>query len=159
MKSGKIIVLVLLFVGVVIVPVIGLNSRSNGAWLTPIAFTESTGRHPSPTATTMVPPTAVPEVLPEYIVMDTFKPLSGGTYGFVVVSEFSRDTPVIERETVLWAIMRKEGIIDASLYSTIDAYKADSSASYLRTHPDALRTGFLGTIESAHFTAGEEIYP
>ena len=45
------------------------------------------------------------------------------------------------------------------LYSTRDAYEANMSASYLRSHPNALRVGFLGTLDAGSFTPGERTFP
>ncbi|MCH7681140.1 hypothetical protein IID10_17545 [candidate division KSB1 bacterium] len=95
------------------------------------------------------------EKLPAYTVL-----FSDTKFGEFWVPSFSRNTPVKTREAVFGAIAAKEGINDMSFfYSTEEAYKANFSASFARTHPDAMRKGFLGMLQGGVFTAGESSYP
>jgi hypothetical protein len=43
--------------------------------------------------------------------------------------------------------MKSEGWVSVSAYSTEAAYKANSSESYSRQHPNALKDGFIGGID------------
>ena len=99
------------------------------------------------------------EVLPSYTVLSSTKKMSGGKFGDILIPSFSRKIPVKKRETIFRAISSKEGIEDVSFYSTNDAYKANISASFLKSHPDALRKGLLGLLQGGKFTAGETLYP
>ncbi len=102
---------------------------------------------------------ATSKSLPAYTVLSSYKKISGGKFGDILVPSFSRKTPIKTREAVFRAIAAKEGIKDVSFYSTEDAYQANLSGSFTTTHPDALRKGFLGMLKGVVFTAGESLFP
>ena len=102
--------------------------------------------------------TQAPE-LPPYKVLDTVNLITGGRYGDVLVETYSRETPKEERESVLRSIAAKENFHQAALYCSEEAYQANNSASFLRGHPNALETCFLGGLKDGVFTAGEELFP
>ena len=102
---------------------------------------------------------ATSKSLPAYTVLSSYKKISGGKFGDILVPSFSRKTPVKTREAVFRAIAAKEGINDVTFYTTEEAYKANISASFARTHPDAMRKGLLGILQGGVFTAGESRYP
>ena len=96
---------------------------------------------------------------PKYVILDSVTTIGGKFYADVLISSFSRQTPVSERRKAAKRIAKKEGFHHVSFYSTREAYKANMSASYLREHPDALEKGFLGSLENGRFSPGEETYP
>ena len=102
--------------------------------------------------------TQAPE-LPPYKVLDAVNLLTGGRYGDVLIETLSRETPKEDRESALRRISEKEGFQQAAFYCSDDAYRANNSASFLRTHPGALKTCFLGSLQGGVFTAGEELFP
>ncbi len=93
----------------------------------------------------------VVDALPAYTVIDQVKLLSGGKYGDILITSFSKSTPADVRESVLRRIAKKEGFTEAALYCTMEAYKANFSSSYLETHPDALNEGPLGSLKGGKF--------
>ena len=97
--------------------------------------------------------------LPAYSVLFSNKKIGGGKFGDILIPSFSRQTPVKKRETIFRSISAKEGIEDVSFYSAEEAYKANVSASFAKSHPNAMRDGFLGTLREGKFTAGETLYP
>lgn len=94
------------------------------------------------------------EDLPAYVILDQFKLITGGKYGDVLVKSFSKDTPQNIVKTTLLKIAEKEGFTQACLYCTEEAYKANSSSSYLKQHPNALKEGLLGTLIDGQFYYG-----
>lgn len=98
------------------------------------------------------------EIEPAYKVLFSYSG-KGRKFGDILVPSFSRATPVETREVVLRAIAAKEGLDDVSLYSSEEAYKANVSASFQKSHPDALQNGFLGMLREGKFTAGETLFP
>jgi hypothetical protein len=95
---------------------------------------------------------------PAYKVLDTVDMLTGGRYGEILVTSYSRQTSVAERESTLRAIMANENLFRADLYCSEDAAKANSSSSYAAEHPDALKTCYLGSIQDGVFTPGEAAF-
>jgi hypothetical protein len=102
------------------------------------------------------PPTA--SETPGYQVLDTVDMLTGGRYGEILVTSYSRQTSIAGREATLRTIMAKENLSRADLYCSEDAAKANSSSSYAAAHPDALKTCFLGSIHDGAFTPGEAAF-
>lgn len=96
--------------------------------------------------------------LPKYTVLDTVTLINGQFYADVLIPSFSRRTPVGKREKVGRQIAETEGFDQVIFYSTKEAYKANYSSSYATSHPNALRTGFLGSLKDGKFTSGEELY-
>ena len=96
---------------------------------------------------------------PKYVILDTMTAIGNKFYADVLISSFSPQTPVSERRKAAERIAKKEGFHHVSIYSTREAYKANMSASYLKDHPDALRNGFLGSLENGKFTPGEKTFP
>ena len=105
------------------------------------------------------PPKRSDPALPKYEVLSRFKLMQNGrVYGDVLVPSLSRTTPADRREKLARAICKHERLDDIDLYSTKEAQKANLSASYAESHPDALREGFLGSLKDGTFLAGE-VYP
>lgn len=96
--------------------------------------------------------------IPAYKVLDTVDMMTGGRYGEILITAFSRQTPAAERKSTLRAIMAKENFSRADLYCSEEAKKANSSSSYASTHPNALKTCFLGSIQDGAFTPGEALF-
>jgi hypothetical protein len=91
--------------------------------------------------------TSIDKKIPEYKVLFQVDLMSGaGKFGEILISSYSKDTPKEERESTLRKIIKKEGFVSAMLYSTEEAYKANSSESFSKAHPDALKKGYLGQI-------------
>lgn len=99
--------------------------------------------------------------LPKYEVLFRVKQSMGNgrIYGDVLIVSFSRATTAKNREQVARAICKQERLDDICLYSTRDAYEANMSASYSKSHPDALKKGFLGSLTDGKFVAGEVLFP
>lgn len=93
--------------------------------------------------------------LPSYEVIEAIKMLAGGVDGAVLVKSMSRSTPAEIREQTLREIARKEGFTSATLYCSRDAFKANISASFARSHPNALPTCLLGGLLSGSFFPGD----
>jgi hypothetical protein len=103
---------------------------------------------------------AADENFPSYTILFSVKKIDGsGKYGDILVPSFSLKTPIAQREAFVRQIAKKEGFAELSLYSTKDAYQANMSASFLKTHPNALREGFLGMLQNGKFVAGEKLKP
>ncbi|NOU18043.1 MAG: hypothetical protein HOO91_10865 [Bacteroidales bacterium] len=87
------------------------------------------------------------ENLPQYQILFQVELMSGaGTFGEILVLSYSKEIPKKERESTLRKIIKKEGFVSAMLYSTEEAYKANSSESFSKAHPNALKKGYLGQI-------------
>jgi hypothetical protein len=87
-------------------------------------------------------------VLPTYTTLFSVDVISGkGKFGEVLIPTLSKEVKSIEREKTLRGIMDSEGWVSISAYSTEDAYKANSSESFSKQHPNALKDGFLGGID------------
>lgn len=97
--------------------------------------------------------------LPAYKVLYSNKMVSSRKFGDILIPSFSRQTPVTQRESTFRAIAKKEGLHNISFYSIENAYKANVSASFAKSHPNAMRNGFLGMIQGGKFIAGETLYP
>lgn len=97
--------------------------------------------------------------LPAYAVLYSNKMVSSRKFGDILIPFFSRQTPPAQRESTFRAIARKEGLDNASFYSINNAYKANVSASFAKSHPNAMRNGFLGMLQGGKFIAGETLYP
>ena len=95
---------------------------------------------------------------PAYRVLDTVDMTTGGRYGEILIASFSRQTPAAERESTLRTIMTREGFSRADLYCSEEAKRANSSSSYAASHPNALKTCFMGSIQDGAFTPGEALY-
>ena len=89
--------------------------------------------------------------LPAYTIIDRVNLAVGGRHGDVLVISFSKSTPTAERERVLRSIAAKEGFTQADLYCSREAFEANMSASYARSHPGALDRCFLGRLEKGSF--------
>lgn len=103
-------------------------------------------------------------MLPEYIVMFRVMQIHNNRrYGDVLITSLSRATSMEKREQIAHTICKQEYLDDICLYSTLDAYEANMSALYLKSHPDALEIGFLGFISGEStdykFVAGEVLFP
>ena len=86
--------------------------------------------------------------LPQYTTLFSVDLISGkGKFGEVLIPSYSKEIKSGEREKVFRKIMENEGWISLSAYSTEDAYKANSSESFSKQHPNALKDGLLGGID------------
>jgi hypothetical protein len=91
--------------------------------------------------------TSVDKNIPEYKILFQVDLMSGaGKFGEILINSYSKGTPKEERESTLRKIIKKEGFVSAMLYSTEEAYKANSSESFSKAHPNALEKGYLGQI-------------
>jgi hypothetical protein len=102
------------------------------------------------------PPAAPVANLPSYRMLFANDKAGGGRFGDALVPTLSRATPEAERERIARGIAQKEGLTNLAIYSTEDAYKANVSASFGAQHPDAMRGGFLGSLDGGSFRPGEE---
>lgn len=69
-----------------------------------------------------------------------------GKFGEVLIPTLSKDVQSGEREKIFRGIMKSEGWVSISAFSSEEAYKANSSESFSKQHPNALKDGFLGGI-------------
>lgn len=98
--------------------------------------------------------------LPAYRVLSAVNKVSGaGRFGDVLVAGMSRNTSARKREALARRIGTKEGLSSVSLYSTEEAYKANISESFSKAHPNAMRRGYLGSLDGNTFTPAEALYP
>ncbi len=97
--------------------------------------------------------------LPSYEVLESFELGTGEVVGEVLVESTSRETPVSEREDVARRIGDREGFDQVTLYCSREAQQANSSASFAATHPDAMRTCYLGDLRGGTFVPGESVFP
>ncbi len=97
--------------------------------------------------------------LPAYKMLFANDKLGGGRFGDALVPSLSRETPLSERERVARGIAQKERLTNLAIYSTEQAYEANTSASFLKEHPDALKQGFLGSLDENTFRPGEATFP
>jgi hypothetical protein len=111
-------------------------------------------QRPGPT-----PPTPSVTSLPGYRMLFANDKLGGGRFGDALVPSLSRKTPVAERERVTRGIAQQERLTNLAIYSTEEAYEANTSASFLEKHPDALKHGFLGSFDENKFQPGEAMFP
>lgn len=97
--------------------------------------------------------------LPAYTILHAAENITGEIAGNVLVPTMTRSTPSSKRAAVFKRIAEREGLLTAAFYSTEAAYKADSSKSYRRSHPTALRRGSTGLLMDGKFTRGETLHP
>jgi len=90
--------------------------------------------------------------LPKYSILDEVTLFSGGKYGDILITSFSRKTSLDELKSAAKEIARSEGFDEISLYSTKEAFKANFSSSYSESHPNALKNGYLGSYKDGVFT-------
>lgn len=105
------------------------------------------------------PPEDPDPSLPEYDVIFTVKQMNGRVYGEILVPSLSRSASVEEREQLARDICKHETLDDIDMYMTEDAQKANTSSSFAREHPNALREGFLGSLRDGNFVPGESLFP
>lgn len=74
-----------------------------------------------------------------------------GDMADVLITSLSKQTPVADREKIVRAIAKKEGLVMVALYCTEEAQKANDSASYSKAHPGALAKGYLGMLQGGVF--------
>lgn len=87
-------------------------------------------------------------LLPNYTTLFSVDLMSGkGKFGEVLIPAFSKEVKSSEREKTFRGIMDVEGWVSISAYSTEEAYKSNSSESFSKQHPNALKDGFLGGID------------
>ena len=98
-------------------------------------------------------------VIPQYTVLDIVDQLNGVRYGDVLAPTLSRETPAGRRADILKEVAKIEGLGDASLYCSREAFRANFSSSYAEEHPDALKTCLLGSMRGQRFTPGESVFP
>jgi hypothetical protein len=98
-------------------------------------------------------------VLPQYVVIEKMNRLDGVMVADVLIESYSRETPVAERTRAAKGIAEKERFDQVSVYCKREAQKAQYSVSFQQSHPDALKTGYLGSYEDGSFTPGEKYFP
>ncbi len=87
-------------------------------------------------------------VLPQYTTLFSVDLSSGkGKFGEVLIPTLTKEVKSIEREKTFREIMESEGWVSISAYSSEEAYKANSSESFSKQNPNALKDGFLGGID------------
>jgi hypothetical protein len=92
--------------------------------------------------------------LPAYTVLFAAQDLfTVGIEGNVLVPSIGRSASAAKRESVFRRIAAREGLLTAAFYSNKEAYKADASESYARSHPSALKRGFTGLLIDGKFKA------
>lgn len=97
--------------------------------------------------------------MPAYRILSTGHQTIGSKSGEILIPTLSRTTSARERESVARRISRLEGIDELSIYSSEEAYRANTSGVPSKQRRDVLRRGFLGLIRSGAFTSGEDIVP
>ncbi len=97
--------------------------------------------------------------LPPYTMLFENDKLGGGRFGDALVPSLSRTTTLEERERVARGIAANERLTNLSIYSTNEAYQANVSASYSDAHPDAMKSGFLGSLDQNEFRPAKMTYP
>lgn len=97
--------------------------------------------------------------LPEYEVLDRIAMMNGRVYGDILVKSISRSTPADEIEQLAIDICIQENLDDVCLYCTEEAFEANLNMNYSEAHPNALRDGFLGSLNNGSFAAGNQLYP
>lgn len=100
------------------------------------------------------------EVLPAYKVIFSVNRADGtGRHGEILMASLSRETPSDRLEFIAHQITKAENLSSLNLYCTEEAYEANMSESTLKSHPNALRNGFLGMMQGGQFIAGEMLNP
>lgn len=82
--------------------------------------------------------------IPSYQVIRQMHRPATGPHADILVSSFSRSTPVAEQTRVAKAIAGKENVTTLNLYSTKDGFQAMDSAAYRQANPGADQ-GYLGS--------------
>lgn len=82
--------------------------------------------------------------LPAYEILDSVETISDGGMADVLVSSYSRETSVAEREDFAEAVASKEGLAWVTLYCSREAFRANYSSSFSESHPGALESCYLG---------------
>ncbi|WP_368411243.1 hypothetical protein [Paludisphaera mucosa] len=89
--------------------------------------------------------------LPAYRVVKVITNAVVGRSSDVIVPSLSPKTPKTERESIARAIAQKERLDEAWFYSTEEAARANKSASFAEEHPDAMKRGYLGSLDHGQF--------
>ena len=87
-----------------------------------------------------------------YKILDSIELFDGGIYGDVLVNTINKKTPKEELEDMFTLISIYEGFLEMSLYRTEEAYKSNFSESFLKSHPNALDNGYVGSINKGKIT-------
>ena len=85
--------------------------------------------------------------LPQYTTLSSVDLYTGkGRSGDVLIPSVSRGSKKSDREKTLRGIMRSQGWVIISAFSTTDAYKQRSCAAY-PDRPKAYKEGFIGKVD------------
>ena len=85
--------------------------------------------------------------IPKYSVIFKTKLFSGtGDYIEVLIPNFDKKINSQGKKELFKAILDYEKSISGSFYLTEEAQKANSSDSFRKSHPNALKDGYLGDI-------------
>ncbi len=84
--------------------------------------------------------------IPEYKIISAINLNIGGKSADVLIPRLTRETSREERMRIAHAILKKEGLREICMFSTIDAQKAAYSSSFANANPNA-KQGFLGAID------------
>ena len=85
-------------------------------------------------------------ILPEYIIHDIVNMIDGNKYADILIPSFNPDMKKDSISKIAFAILKKEGLDEASFYVNVNAVKANFSSSFNNKHPDASKKGYLGAI-------------
>jgi hypothetical protein len=96
--------------------------------------------------------------VPRYQVVARVHLMSGGTFGDILLPSVRQNMPIDRLAAIALAIVSKENLVQAEFYRSESARKANSSASYAKTHPGALEKGHLGSIEDGQFKPTPYLY-
>ena len=88
--------------------------------------------------------------LPNYEILDKINMMGGGVFADVLIESYSQNTPADSIETSLREISRIIEADEIFLYCSKEAQRANYSASFAESHPDA-SSCFLGTFKNGSF--------
>lgn len=92
------------------------------------------------------------ENIPAYKILFRVKLSTGeGFFADILVPEYSRQTSKDTLETTLRSIMKREGLIQATIYSTEEAYKANMSEKYSKANPKAKEGVLCSVLKNGEF--------
>ena len=91
--------------------------------------------------------TPIQSQLPKYSTLSAVRLYTGhGKYGDVLIPSITREVKAQERETLLRKIMKTEGWVIISAFSTKDAFNQRTCDS-LPDRAPAFKTGYIGKID------------
>lgn len=88
--------------------------------------------------------------LPKYKIHEVVKKIDGNIFADILIPNISTKISIDSLSKITFAIVKKEGLSEASFYRTTEAIKAMYSDSYSKKHPQAI-AGYIGSIENRKF--------